>query len=705
MDLVQLESNHREAKSLGLWFAFGLVLIGAALFGFLHMQGQLSAEQGALEQRYASAEDAEQSIRTLDRSTEQWLLGYSIDQQRADQESIAAVADKITGVGVSSVGNLDPNDAYAVSKRYWTTVSEYALQQSLLKGEASTSLNTLLDQAASQKPSSSLLKVVARLPEQHRAYTDAMNEQAASAIKRDVNALSKLAPKLSKTVEMYQGLIERMELLRSSYQAAVSELQAKRFERAFDLVSMLKAIKQQARAQLNQIDQKIEQLRYGFYGIVGVIALVILFRASVTARTMRLQSEQIQRNQTYMQNRMEISEANERAKTSFLSVISYEARTALDAVLGLTRLAQHSATNPDQEAKLSEVIASSTKLNNLLDDVLNFIDLELGSVNLDEDPFSPKDALALLMNKYARQAKNKNILFEHDIDPSLNDVYLGDQKRFYQVIDCLLSNAVHYTEKGHVIFSLSVDSGQSLSPEVQRLNLRIEDTGMALSKDEAQSLFDPFSAATFKSSRKSGGAGVRLSTAARLIGMMNGEVEVESSTGHGLVFNFYLNLTFADPSAKPVSTTSLEDTISKKSVDLQKLKVMVVEDNLTNSSLLKWILEDLEHDVDVAENGVECLNLIESKDYDLIFMDQHMPEMDGEEATKRIRARTDHKADIPIVGCTADAFQETRDLLAAAGQNDVIAKPISNDIVFEITQKFLSGEYKQALDTEKTDLM
>jgi CheY-like chemotaxis protein len=231
--------------------------------------------------------------------------------------------------------------------------------------------------------------------------------------------------------------------------------------------------------------------------------------------------------------------------------------------------------------------------------------------------------------------------------------------------------------------------------------VRIEDTGMALTKDEANSLFDPFSSATFKASRKSGGAGVRLSTAARLIAMMDGEVEVESSKGHGVVFNFYLHLGYADPGTKPIETTSLEDTISQDKVDLRHLKIMVVEDNLTNSSLLKWILEDLEHEVEVAENGVECLNMLESKDYDLIFMDQHMPEMDGEEATRRIRERQDHKANIPIIGCTADAFQETRDLLTSAGQNDVISKPISNDIVFEVTQKFLSGSYKPVAEPKQ----
>lgn len=692
METVKLESNYREANSLGLWLVFALIVTGASLFFYLQHIDQLDLEQAEWSANHQRAVEAETLMQELDQGADTWLNGYSIQQQTQDQQRVARLRTLLAGMGNTSLGNLDLNEGAAVSERYWATVSEQALQQSLLQREADNALYALLNEGAQQKASARLTKLLATMPEQHKAFVAERSETAAAAIKRDTEALVKVAPDLSKSAESYLGVLDRMQSLRAGFNTARAELQAKRYERQFDLASMLEAARQQALARMNQIDASKLQGSYAFYGLIGVISLMVLIKSAAVSRRMRSQAAQIERNQNYMLERVEVSEANERAKTSFLSVLSYEARTALDSILGLTRLAQHSATNPDQEAKLGEVIASSTNLNNLLDDVLNFIDLELGSVKLEDEAFSPKDALASLIAKYARQAKAKNILFESDIDPSLNDVYLGDQKRFYQALDCLLSNAVGYTEKGHVIFTLSVDSGQSLSPEMQRLNVRIEDTGQVLSKDEAGSLFDPFSTATFKSSRKSGGAGVRLSTAARLIQMMDGEVEVESSKGHGVVFNLFLHLSYADPSVKPVSAKRLEDTISEQQVDLQHLKVLVVEDNLTNSSLLKWILEDLEHEVMVAENGVECLNLLESNEFDLILMDQHMPEMDGEEATKRIRARTDHKANIPIIGCTADAFQETRDLLLSAGQNDVIVKPISTDVVFEVTQKFLHGE-------------
>ncbi len=702
METVKLESNYRDANSLGVWVLVSFLLAGAALYFLQHYHGQQESEGKMWAARSQQATQALTLINTLDADTQSWLKSYSIEQQSSDKERIQQVKALLDAMDINALGNLDVGEAFTINERYWVGVSEQALQQSLSKAEAETALFSLLNQASSQKASTSLLTLVSLLPEHHKDFISGSNENAGAAIKRDTELLSKVSKELAIAAGTYMGVIERIQLIRDGYAGRTAELQALRFERQYDLKGMLEAVQQQASAKLEQIATGEKQATFAFYILVAVLAVIVLIRASVISRKIRSQAAQIEHNQNYMLERMKASEAGERAKTSFLSVLSYEARTALDSILGLTRLAQHTATNPDQEAKLTEVIASSTNLNGLLDDVLNFIDLELGSVTLEQEPFSPKDALALISAKYARQAKAKNILFESDIDPSLNAVYLGDQKRFYQAIDCLISNAVQYTEKGHVIFTLSVDSGQSLSGDVQRLNVKIEDTGRVLDKQEAQSLFDPFSSATFKSSRKSGGAGVRLSTAARLVNMMDGEVEVESSKGHGVTFNFYLHLGLADPSAKPVSSKSLEDTISEQQVDLQHLKVLVVEDNLTNSSLLKWILEDLEHEVMVAENGVECLNVLESNEFDLIFMDQHMPEMDGEEATKRIRARSDHKANIPIIGCTADAFQETRDLLLKAGQNDVIAKPISNDIVFEVTQQFLSGKYtKKPLPVEQ----
>jgi CheY-like chemotaxis protein len=307
----------------------------------------------------------------------------------------------------------------------------------------------------------------------------------------------------------------------------------------------------------------------------------------------------------------------------------------------------------------------------------------------------------VLVERYDTLAKNKNILFETDIDLSIGSVYLGDQIKFFKVFDFLLSNSISYTDKGHIILSISVDNAASSISNYQRLNVSIEDTGINLTKQEAGDLFDPYSAAMFNSSRKSGGSGIRLSTAARLIDMMDGEIEIEYKNGSGLTFNFYLYLENADHGQIPISVDSLSDKKDdNKHLNLQKLNVLVVEDNKTNSTLLTWVLEDLGHEVMVAENGIECLNSLENNEFDIIFMDQHMPGMDGEEATRKIRARSDHKANIAIVGCTADAFQETRDSLIEAGQNDIILKPISDDLIFDVTQKFLNGDYDIKTETE-----
>jgi signal transduction histidine kinase/ActR/RegA family two-component response regulator len=617
-----------------------------------------------------------------------------IEGQQLVLSDIQDLQASIDGLGDITLGNLSVIDALKVNSKYWNLMSEHALKLGLLRTESSVQLYKLLDATASVKTKQSTRELISHFPQLHQTFVNEFSESSFAAISRDMAELLTSTKGLEKPVQDYLTLVDAIYSQHQGFYEAVSELQALRHERQYDLLNILDSVQIQAEAINAQLQNKKENYLILLVALVIILGLMLVLRSWNVSRTMRLQARELDANQAYMMSRLKISETSERAKTSFLSVVSYEARTALDAILGLTRLAQHSSTNPDQEAKLDEVINSSNKLNALLDDVLNFIDLELGAVNLEAEPFAPKKALAILCDKFSELAEQKHILFEHNIDPSLNDVYLGDQQRFFQVFDCLLSNALRYTDKGHVTLSVSVDSAQSLSPELQRLNVTIEDTGISLTKEEAAALFDPFATAMFKSSRKSGGSGVRLSTASRLVEMMDGELEVESSQGHGVKFNLYFHLSYADAGVEAISTADIEAHEQEESVDLQHLNILVVEDNLTNSTLMKWILEDFKHTVDVAENGVECLNLLEAKDYDLIFMDQHMPEMDGDEATRKIREREDHKATIPIIGCTADAFQETKDALIAAGQNEVIVKPISNDIVFDVTQKMLRGEYK-----------
>jgi CheY-like chemotaxis protein len=199
----------------------------------------------------------------------------------------------------------------------------------------------------------------------------------------------------------------------------------------------------------------------------------------------------------------------------------------------------------------------------------------------------------------------------------------------------------------------------------------------------------------FQASRKSGGEGVRLSIIKSLVRLMKGEIEASHSGSTGMKYNLHVYLEKSNSGEEPISVNALQEKPALDHIiEIPSLNILIVEDSSVNAFLLKWILEGFKHNVTVAKNGIECLNLVDSADFDLIFMDQYMPEMNGAQATEKIRALTSDKAQTPIIGCTADAFQETRQSLIEAGQNDIIIKPISNTVVADVIQKYLQGGYK-----------
>ena len=168
----------------------------------------------------------------------------------------------------------------------------------------------------------------------------------------------------------------------------------------------------------------------------------------------------------------------EQAKSNFLMVISYEARTALDVIIGLTKFVSEQKINNLQKAKLAQVSSTSKSLNHLLNDVLELIDLDMRTVELENEVFSVKDVLGVLGEKYQALAQENNLLYEEEIDNQLTGNFVGDQARFYQLMDYLLSNAFKNTEKGHVSLSVTLDTGRGLSAQYQRINFQIEDTGL-----------------------------------------------------------------------------------------------------------------------------------------------------------------------------------------------------------------------------------
>ena len=434
------------------------------------------------------------------------------------------------------------------------------------------------------------------------------------------------------------------------------------------------------------------------FALTAFIILLLLFSFSEFKKSkneMRHAYRSFNREATVMQHNYLESMQESQARTNFLSIVTYEARIALDAILGLTKIAKRSSKSDEQKNKLIQVISSGTKLNSLLNNISTFLELDDKLISLEEELVPMKEILEDISNEFTQESEKNHVLFESYIDPNIAKFYLADKDKLVQILKHLLNNSCNYTEKGHIVFKVEVDQAQLLSREEQRINFTIEDTGIPLNKEDQLNFFNAFTQANSTSSRGNHGESIKLSIAKRLIQLMGGDITIDNSQGSGIKINFYVLLAIADHTAidNAVKQAESKNQRSNKIISFQRLDILIVEDNEANASLLAWILEDMKHKVHIAENGIECLNLLESNSFDLIFMDQHMPEMNGIIATEKIRKRSDYKANTAIIGCTADGNQETIDKLLQAGQNDVILKPISEDTIFTVTQNFIKGQY------------
>jgi CheY-like chemotaxis protein len=269
------------------------------------------------------------------------------------------------------------------------------------------------------------------------------------------------------------------------------------------------------------------------------------------------------------------------------------------------------------------------------------------------------------------QATQKKLALNSDFDPALPRIVIGDAARFKQILLNLLSNAIKFTEKGEVRLSFS---GQAIDSEHFQYRIEVKDTGIGISQDNQQKLFQAFTQADSSITRRFGGTGLGLIISASLAELMGGRMEMESELGQGSTFRLILPLTTAQVTPlHPVPTDRLAQGTQLETGH----RILVVEDNKINQIVVTSLLQTMGFtDVDVAEDGLMALQQLELKDYDLIFMDMQMPGMDGLTATRRIRERI-HQKPLMIVAMTANAFEEDRRRCFDAGMDEFMAKPFT----------------------------
>jgi PAS domain S-box-containing protein len=431
----------------------------------------------------------------------------------------------------------------------------------------------------------------------------------------------------------------------------------------------------------------------------GATARIVGTLLDITDRTLHAQR---------LAEAKEAAEAASRAKSEFLANVSHELRTPLNAVLGFTSLLLDGSLSAAQAQHVRAIRAAGESLLGQVDALLDLVRLDAGTLPLQRRPVALRGLLSGTLELVRAPAAQRGLRLSCTVAPQCPERIVTDPERLQQALLQLLQNAVKFTAHGEVrvraqavrpVAARATDgatagatAGATDRAAAPRLRIEVEDTGIGIAPEALPRLFQPFSQADSSSTRRYGGTGLGLSLTRRLIEAMDGQVGVTSEPGRGSLF--WIELPLADAPSAPLDTAGAAEQGAAAGPAAQPrpgppARVLVAEDNPANQTVAALLLTKLGCQVDVAANGREAIEAATARLYDLIFMDCQMPEVDGYEATERIRQLPGRHGQVPIVALTANTFASDRERCSAVGMNDFVGKPVSVPTLAQVLERWL----------------
>jgi len=437
---------------------------------------------------------------------------------------------------------------------------------------------------------------------------------------------------------------------------------------------------------------------------------------------------ELERKNEEMESALTTAREATRMKSRFLANMSHEIRTPMNGVLGMTDFLLGTELNTEQLEYAESIKRSADSLLLLINDILDISRIEAGKLRLDRLAFSLRAKVEDTGSLFALQARGKGLEFVCEVPENLTEAVLGDPGRLGQVLTNLLGNAIKFTDYGRIGVTV-----ETLREDQDDIFVRfvVHDTGIGISRDQQDRLFESFTQGDDSSTRKYGGTGLGLAISKQLVELMGGEIGVESEPGRGSRFWFTARFGAASPSdiapaarrqpppatpaSRPVASAAPADRPSPAPAEPKpsatgananqgtiigrKYRILLAEDNEINKRITLRLLDKLGLAADAVVNGQEAVNALEKRKYDLVLMDCQMPVMDGYEATAAIRSKEGAARRTPICALTANAMEGDREKCLAAGMDDYVSKPVGLEKLREAVDRWLPGAVKVPADT------